>query len=80
MLTKVLPSRSAPISFSRSMTSALTWAAARLPSFSSWCILPRETAVSAVSEPAKNADTTSRTAMAPIHRNIDEGYMRILEG
>ena len=64
MLMKVLPRSSAPISRSRFSTSRLTQPAAREPSFSSWCMRPRDTAVSAVSEPEKKAETTSRMAMA----------------
>ena len=64
MLMKVLPSRTETISRSRFSTRRLTLAAAREPSFSNWCMRPRETAVSAVSEPEKKAETASNRAMA----------------
>src|SRR6185437_9328285 len=64
MFKNVLTRRMAPIIRSRSPISLLTLAARREPSFSNWNILPRETAVSAVSEPAKKADIASSKMIA----------------
>ena len=64
MLTKVLPRRTAPMNRSRFASRALTFAAAREPSRSSWNIRPRETAVSAVSDAEKKAEHSIRKTIA----------------
>src|SRR5579871_977170 len=61
MLAMLLPSSSAPIMRSRTLSSQLTFAAWRLPCFSSRNILARDEPVSAVSLAAKNAEISSRT-------------------
>ncbi len=58
MLTALLPNSSAPSSRSRCSSRRLTIAARLLPCFSSRAMLAREEAVSAVSLPAKNADSS----------------------
>src|SRR6478672_7871226 len=57
ILTALLPSRSAPIRRSRLASKRLTIFASAFPFFSSRAMLAREEAVSAVSLPAKNADS-----------------------
>src|SRR5450756_1462097 len=61
MLTALLPNSSAPSSRSRCSSRRLTMPARRFPCFSSRAMLAREEAVSAVSLPAKNADSSSNT-------------------
>src|SRR5258706_11355557 len=64
MLTKVLPRSMAPITRSRSAINLTTCLARQDPSVARWCMRALETAVSAVSEPAKNAENTSSARMA----------------
>src|SRR5947199_1633143 len=66
MLTRMLPSRMAPITRSIWPRSRLTIPARRSPRCSSSCRRGREAAVSAVSEPAKKAQATSSRMMAII--------------
>ena len=67
MLTRLLPSRMVPISRSVLRRRRLTSAARLSPFCSSWCIIGREAAVNAVSEPEKNADIViSKTMMARV--------------
>ena len=61
MLTALLPNSSAPISRSRLRQQPVDDAARRFPCFSSRVMLAREEAVSAVSLPAKNADSSRQT-------------------
>ena len=61
MLTALLPNKSAPSRRSRCASRRLTRPARRLPCFSSRIMLAREEAVSAVSLPAKNADSSRHT-------------------
>ena len=68
MLTRLLPSRRAPISRSRSWIRRLTMPARRSPDFSSASMRAREAAVSAVSEPEKKADRTTRRGTASGHQ------------
>src|SRR5689334_20610956 len=68
MLTALLPRSSAPIRRSRLASSRLTILASSFPFFSSRAILAREEAVSAVSLPAKKAD--SRRQIRTTNRDI----------
>src|SRR5215210_4495580 len=61
MLTALLPSSSAPIKRSRAPSRRLTIAASAFPCFSRCARLMRECAVSAVSLPEKNADSSRQT-------------------
>src|SRR5450830_1016927 len=61
MLTALLPNSSAPSSRSRCSSRRLTMPARLLPCFSSRAMLARDDAVSAVSLPAKNADSNTNT-------------------
>src|SRR5450759_5025758 len=61
MLTALLPNSSAPSSRSLCSSRRLTMPARLLPCFSSRAMLARDDAVSAVSLPAKNADSSSNT-------------------
>ena len=64
ILTRLLPSKMAPISRSFFSYRRLIMRARRSPFRSSWCMSGREAAVNAVSEPEKKAERISRTAMA----------------
>jgi len=77
MLTRLLPSRIAPINLSRSRISRFTRRALRSPSLSSLCMRAFDVAVSAVSEPEKKADINSRKNTAPIGSKRDESIFSI---
>ena len=60
-MTELLPSRSALISRSRASSSRLTMAARRSPCLASRSMVAREEAVSAVSLPAKAAESNRQS-------------------
>ena len=75
MLIRLLPSSTAPIIVSWSLSNRLTRRAARSPSRSSWCMRPRLAPVSAVSAAENSAEMASRpktigarARIAPISR------------
>ena len=65
MLTRLLPRRTDPISRSLSSVMASARSAPWLPLSACARSLPREAAVSAVSEPEKKPDSTSRSTIPP---------------
>ena len=65
MLTRLLPSRIAPMSRSRSSVRSSTIFARLFPSSARRCMRARDAAVSAVSEPEKKPEKSSSNTMAP---------------
>jgi hypothetical protein len=61
ILAALLPNSSAPIIRSRASSRRLTMRACRLPCFSSRSMVARDDAVSAVSLPEKNAESSRQT-------------------
>src|SRR5690606_35815071 len=65
ILARLLPIRSAPISRSRRLMRRWTNPARSSPLCSSVCIRARDAAVSAVSDPEKNAERMTQSRMMP---------------
>src|SRR5690606_23610914 len=76
MLTTLLPSRIAPISLSPSSFSFSAISAPVLPLSACARSLPREAAVSAVSDPEKKADIRRSTTIAPAVSQVVVSSMR----